>query len=196
MKKLKNKIKNNKILCTTLKIIKAIIIVLLIMTLMVILVQRFSDNDIAIGGLRIFNVASESMKGEYEVGDIIIIEQVEPYELKIGDNVTYMGNSGDMDGLVVTHKIISMRKDGDRYFYTTKGIANEIEDAEISFSQIYGKVVYKTIIFSFIGRIMTNIYAYYALFTIVGIATSIQIVSNVFDSKEEEAEDEQENTED
>ena len=93
MKKLKNKIKNNKVLSICYKVGKFIAGFILTIILIVILVQKFSNNKIAIGGYRVFNVATGSMKGEYDIGDIIIIEKTAAEDLKIGDNVTYIGKS-------------------------------------------------------------------------------------------------------
>lgn len=188
------KLKNNKIFNIIYKILKTLLGFFLFIVLIVILVQKFSNNRFAIGGYRIYNVATESMKDEYSVGDIIIVEKVNAEDLKVGDNITYLGKSGQVADLIITHKIVSIRHDNGEYYIITKGIQNEVEDPEISFSQVYGRVCYKMVVFSFIGRLMTNIFAYYILFTSVGLFASIQIVKSIF-ARKQDLEDEEDETE-
>lgn len=193
IKEFKTKIENNKFLNVSYRILKVIFTIFLISALIVVLIQKFFNNK-AIMGYRVFSVASESMKEEYSIGDIIIIKEVEPSELKVGDNVTYVGKKGNLSGLIITHKIMSVRKENNDYYYITKGTSNEIEDPEISYQQIYGKVIYKTIVFSYVGRLMSNVYSYYALFTVVGLYASYQVVKIKFEDEEDE--DEKEKTTD
>ncbi len=188
IKELKEKIENNKFLNISYRVLKAIFTVFLIFALIVVLIQKFFNNK-AIMGYRVFSVASESMKEEYSIGDIIIIKEVDASELKVGDNVTYVGRKGNLSGLIITHKIMSVRKDNNDYYYITKGTSNEIEDPEISYQQIYGKVIYKTIVFSYVGRLMSNVYSYYALFTLVGLYASYQVVKIKFEDEEDEDEE-------
>lgn len=189
IKNLKKAISENKVLCIILNVLKFIFTFFLLVALGVVLIQKFLNNK-SIMGYRVFSVASLSMKDEYKVGDIIIIKEEEASNLKVGDDVTYLGNKSNLNGFIITHRIISVRKDGDSYYYVTKGTSNEIEDPEISYSQIYGKVIYKTIVFSFIGRLMSNIYSYYALFTIVGLYASYQLVKIKFDDEDDDFEKE------
>jgi signal peptidase len=188
IKEFKTKIENNKFLNISYRILKVIFTIFLISALIVVLIQKFFNNK-AIMGYRVFSVASESMKEEYSIGDIIIIKEVEPSELKVGDNVTYVGKTSNLNGLIITHKIMSVRKENNDYYYITKGTSNEIEDPEISYQQIYGKVIYKTIVFSYVGRLMSNVYSYYALFTIVGLYASYQVVKIKFEDEEDEDEE-------
>lgn len=189
IKKIKQKVENNKPLMITYRIFKWIFGLFLCLILFVILVQKFSNNNLSIGGVRIFSVATGSMKPEYQIGDIIVTKKVPVEELKVGDNVTYLGKKLDMAGLIVTHKIMNIRQADGKYYFITKGTANEIADPEINYSQIYGKVTYHTVVLSFIGRVMTNIIAYYAMFTVVGVLASYQIVKIIFEKDEDELEE-------
>lgn len=92
-------------------------------------------------------------------------------------------------GKIVTHKIIEKREENGKLFFTTKGIANEEADPEISEDQIYGKIVYKTIILSFISKIINNIYAFYFLIFIpIAIIICKLIIDNVISYKNTKAE--------
>lgn len=186
MKQFIKKIKENKILNIITKIIKTILYVILIGLLFVILVQKVSRNNLSLGGIKIFTVVTGSMKPEYVEGDMLVSKEVAPETIKVGDNVVYQGEKGDMSGLIVTHKVISVREENGKYYFKTKGIANEIVDPEISEDQIYGKIIYKMGFLSILSRLMLNIYAYYILATIMGLLVSIQVVKIIYDNDDEE----------
>lgn len=177
------------------KIIKGIITFLLIVVLCLVLFQKFSNNKIAIGNVYIFQVASESMFPEYEIGDIIVVNKVDPAELVVGDDVTYHAVANGMEGLIITHRIIEKRQEDGKYYFITKGINNTVEDPEISQNELYGKVMYHTIIFSFVGRLMTNVVVYYILFISVGVAFSYELISSFMIKNDDDKEDEEEDVE-
>ena len=147
MKKLKDfktKIENNIIY----KILRGLLYVFVALLLVVIVVQKITHNNLSFGGFRVFMIVSESMKDEYNIGDILISKHVEAEDINIGDNITYLGSSGSFSGLVITHKVVEKRQIGDKYHFVTKGLANPISDPEITYDQVYGKVIYKTFIFN------------------------------------------------
>ena len=191
IKKFKSKLEKNKPLVISYKIIKCLFSIIVGIMLVLILVQKFSNNNLAIGGIRIFWVASESMKPEYDIGDIIVTKKVDAGDLKVGDNVTYHGEKGQVQDVIVTHKIISSRQSDGKYYFITKGTANETPDPEIKYSQIYGKVEYKTVVLSYISKLMNNVYIYYGMFTVIGVMASYQIVKIVFDKDEDDEDDEE-----
>lgn len=186
LKEIREKIANNKPLKIISGIIKFIIYAFLVLLLITIFVQKISQNKKTIGGFMIFTVASESMVPEYNVGDIIFTKKIPEDELKVGDNITYIGSEGVVNGLVITHKLYEINEENGVKKYTTKGLANIIPDPPIDYNQIYGKVVYKTAILSYIGRIITNKFVYYISFIVIGLLVSIEVVAAIFDSKRED----------
>lgn len=178
---------------TIFKIIKGIITIFLLVVLSLVVFQKVTKNKLVLGNIYVFQVVSESMIPDYKIGDIVVVKKVDPSLLKIGDDVTYVGKESNLTGLTITHRIISTREEGGQYYYVTKGTANEIEDPEITSSDIYGKVIYKTILFSFAGRLMTNIVIYYLLFVSVGVGFAYEIITAFFikddDNDKEEKED-------
>ena len=190
LRELKEKIANNKILRIISFIIKFIIYSFLILLLLTIIVQKISQNNKTIGGFMIFTVASESMKGEYEVGDIIISKSVPENEIKIGDNVTYLGKEGAVNGLVITHKVIEIEETSNGKVFTTKGIVNIIPDPPITYDQIYGKVIHKTTILSYVSSLIRNRIVYYVSFIVIGLLVSIELVSAIFEGRKEDDADE------
>lgn len=175
-----------------LRVIKSIITLFLLVILVIVAFQKFTHNKVTIGNLYIFQIVSESMLPEYRIGDIIVVKKTKIEDLKVGDDVTYLGSAKNFDGLTITHRIIDIRvEDGKRYF-TTKGMSNYIEDPEISEENIYGKVIYHTILFSFVGRLMTNIAIYYLLFITVGVSFSYEFISTFLIKKKDEDEEDDE----
>lgn len=171
------------------KIGKVLLYILVVMLLFVIIVQRVTKNNLAIGGYRVFMVASGSMEPEYVVGDVLFSKQESESNINVGDNVTYKGEKGNLKGMIITHKVIEKSEKDGKTHYVTKGLANNASDPEITYDQIYGKVAYKTVVLSLIGRLMSKPCSYYVLCTIVALIVSIEAVSNIFESKREEDDD-------
>lgn len=176
---------DNKVLRIIGKIIYILLYVIVLLILLVVLIQRFSSNDISIAGFRIFNVATGSMVPEYQVGDILVSKEIEPEKVEIGDDIVYEGEKGDFKDRIVTHRVISKREENGKYYFTTKGIANEEADPEISQDQIYGKIIYKSVVLSLISKVINNIYAFYFLiFVPITIIICKIIVDNIISYRE------------
>ena len=190
MKEKLQKLKQNKILNIIGNILYILLFIIVLLMLIVVILQRVTDNSVAIGGYRIFTVATGSMVPKYEVGDILIAKEIEASEIKVDDDIVYKGNTGSFKDKVVTHRVISIDEENGEYKIVTKGIANEEEDPEITDSQVYGKVVYKVQTLSFISRLISNIYIFY-FFIFVPIAIIIfKQIRQIASSDEEEEEDE------
>lgn len=176
----------------TLKVIRWIITSILVIILALTLLQKVTNNKIALGNVYIFQVVSESMSPKYHAGDIIVVKKENPSFLKIGDDITYLGEKNELKGLTITHRIINIRKEKEKYFFTTKGTANEFEDPEIIEDNVYGKVVYHTVLFSLIGRAMTNVILYYLIFVVVGVSFAYEILNPLInkDDPDDEEDDE------
>lgn len=188
------RISENKtyIVCRT--IIKVLLYVILLSVIFMVIVQRVSNNSVAVGGIRMYIVASGSMEPLYTVGDVLIAKSTPASELQIGDTVTYLGDSGSVSGMIITHNIIDKRLKDDKYEFITQGLANEYADHPIDESQIYGKVVYKVKFLSWLSRIITNLKWYFIVCFIVGLMFSIQVVRIIIDKDDNEDDDEEDNT--
>lgn len=183
-----------KVVQTIWSIFRTIVTIILVILIAVILTQRVSDNKKAIAGFRVFNVITESMVPEYKVGDTILTKTVTPSELKIGDDITYMGNKDPFKGMIITHRVVKIEKQEDgKFIIQTKGLANDIEDPEINESQVYGKVIYKIKSISFINGIIGNLYGmYFAIFIPFGIITFVEFVLSKRDKDNDTDEDDDE----
>lgn len=157
-----DKLRNNKVLHVIGNIIYAIALLLVLLILIVVCIQRISNNNVALGGIRIYSVVTGSMLPKYEIGDILVSKEVDLQDIKIGDDITYIADEKTtVEGKFVTHSVVAIREENGEYKFTTKGIANTAEDPEISGNQIFGKVVYRPVLLSFINKIIKNMYAFY-----------------------------------
>ena len=163
IKKLK-KIKENKALKIIGNILYTIFFIIVILMLIVVIMQRATDNSIAFGGFRMFTVATGSMVPQYEVGDVLISREIAPEQIQVEDDIVNKGKEGSFKDRVVTHRVIFIEKQEEgNYKIITKGIANTEQDPEIDQTQVYGKIIYKVISLSFIGKLINNIYLFYFL---------------------------------
>ena len=192
MKETLKKIKENKALKVIGNIIYILLFIIVILMLVVVILQRVSDNSISFGGYRLFTVATGSMEPEYQVGDVLISQEIDPNEIQVGDNIVYRGNTGSFKDKIVTHQVVSIREENGEKKITTKGIANVEEDPEIDGSQVYGKVIYKVKTLSFIGQIIKNIYVFYFIIFVpiaIIIFRQVRIILKKDDEEEEENKD-------
>ena len=174
-------------------VIKFILTALIIVIIGVILIQRFSNNNMSLAGYRIFTVVTESMVPKYEVGDVILIKEEEKTNIQVGDDVTYMGKIGSYADKIITHQVIGIEMGNDGLLkFHTKGIANEDEDPLVSEEQIYGVVQAKLQVVTFLNRIINNMYGMYFLI-IIPLAI---IMFTEFKAFKEEKEDYDEEDED
>lgn len=173
------------------KIIKAIIFIILILYVAFILAQRISGNQ-SIMGYRIFAVATGSMVPDYNVNDVLLIKEVNHEELKVGDDITYLGNREDVNGRIVTHRIIEIKEENGEKTYLTKGINNTVEDPRIDDNQIYGKVMGKIPVVTEINHIVKNQYGFFFLIFVPIVAVIfLEIADTVTAIKKDKKEAEQ-----
>lgn len=183
-----------KVIRNTWAVIRTILTIILVILLVVVVTQRVSNNKMAVAGFRIFTVVTESMKPEYVVGDAIVTKTIEPSEIKIGDDITYLGMAESFKDKIVTHRVINIEKGEDGlYIFETKGIANPKADPKINESQVFGKVIYKIKSISYINSIIGNLYGmYFAIFIPFGLILFIEYILYKKD-KDDDIEDEEEN---
>lgn len=177
------KILNNKILKIVYNIIKFIVVGALILYVLFLAVQRFTNNS-SVGGYRVFTIASGSMEPVYEMGDVLLVKEKSLDTLNVGDDITYIGEIGDFKDRIVTHRIIELNKEDDKI--RTQGLANPEPDPVIKSNQILGKVTYKFVIISFLTKLTRNkIGFYFLIFVPLVLVIFLEVVDIVTQLKEE-----------
>ena len=181
---MKNGKKILKVLITIFRILVGIVLAAFII---VVCLQRFSNNKISFFNYRMFTVVSQSMAPKYDIGDVLISKQVKPEEIKENDVISYLGTYGDFTDKVITHRVVGIHQNEDgKYYFRTKGDANIVEDPIVEEGQIYGVVVYRSAILSLVYRIVGTKIGFY-LFIIIPILFIIgsEMIATLLDKEEE-----------
>ena len=161
------KLRENKIFKIVKGIVNILLLIFCLLFVLVVCLQRFSNNELSFFDYRMFTVITGSMEPRYMVGDVLIAKKVAPEENKVGDSISYLGKKGSFNGKIITHEVVEIEKDaGGKYIYHTKGLTNIVEDPIVEYSQVYGKIVRKSVILSFIYMIVGSKYGIF-LFIII-----------------------------
>ena len=146
-----------KVLGIIKKVVDIVLTIFVLLFVLVVCLQRFSNNEISLFSYRMFTVVSGSMKPEYDIGDVLISKEVDANKIKKSDEVSYLGKSGTFNGKVVTHRVEKVERDVDgKLVFHTKGLANLVEDPVVYEDQIYGVVVHEAKILSFIYKCVST----------------------------------------
>lgn len=85
---------------------------------------------------KFFIVLSDSMKPEFEAGDIVVTKKVDPTKLEVGDIITFYLH----DGTVLTHQIYEINQEDTNKVIITKGINSEVvDDTPVNEGKIIGR---------------------------------------------------------
>ena len=134
-------------------IIKYLYLFVLIIYLVFICIHRLSI-DRSVFGYRLFTINNDEMNPKYKVNDIIVVKDYNPDKLKVGDNISYLGDCCGQGGIIVNHKVIKIDKEANKI--TTKGINTQIEDPEIKYKQVIGKIIGVLPVINFLHHILKN----------------------------------------
>lgn len=103
-------------------------------------------------GYQVFNVISGSMEPEYSVGDLIYVKEVDPYEIEVGDPITFVLNE---DLVVATHRVVEI--DAENQHFYTKGDANETADASpVHFNNVIGVPQFSIPLLGYVSDFIQN----------------------------------------
>jgi signal peptidase len=86
------------------------------------------------GSTRVLTVMSGSMSPAIGVGDAIIIERVDPADIRVGDIITYAPREY---GIVITHRVVDIGVDGN--FLTQGDAVADVDINPVKPDQVIGK---------------------------------------------------------
>ena len=174
---------NNKIFKIVYGTLKTIFFIILILYVVFICVQRLSGNN-TVFGFRLFTVATGSMKGVYNVNDVIAVKDFDNKKLKVGDDIAFIGNRGGLENKLVTHRIIKIEEESNGRIFTTKGVKNSVEDPSITESQILGKVVGVVPVVTQINHVLKSQLGFFCLiFWPLVLVIVLEILQTITDIK-------------
>lgn len=135
-----------------------------------------------------YTIVSPSMVPNINVLDVIITTRVsDPSKIKVGDVITFNSTDYRSSGVTVTHRVKKIEKTSDgKYLFTTKGDANNTEDATRQpFSSIYGKVLLRLPKLGYIQYILSTVLGWLLLIIIPTVliigADIIKIIKTIKD---------------
>ncbi len=140
-----------------LNVISAILMAVLVTVLCVTVFSRITGKDVGLFGFRINVVVTDSMEPQIMVGDIIVSRDYHGQKISTGDVVTYIAPSGEMKGQLITHKVISVNGSGDELEVITQGVKEgATPDPAIGKDDIVSVMLYKTVVFKYIYKILMH----------------------------------------
>lgn len=149
-----------KVLKILLKLLKVLSTAFVVVALIVVIIQKVTNNKLRLFGYGVYTVISESMLPEYEVGDMFLAKEIEEKDIHEGDDLVYIGEVDSYKDKIVTHRVIRIEADKS---IVTKGINNDLEDPPIKYKQVYGKVSARLLILSLFSKLMNNNILFYVI---------------------------------
>lgn len=128
-----------------LKTIFVWLVVLLAVCMMIftiVSVNTFDHADRNLFGYKAFIVLSDSMsKTDFDAGDLVLVKEVDPSTLQVGDIISYQSTNPDNYGEIVTHKIREITTDAENNpGFITYGTTTDTNDENIvTYSFVIGK---------------------------------------------------------
>ena len=158
-----------KIIKIVLKILYQILIITCVLLIMIIVFQKITDSNRSVGGYRIFRVITGSMEPEYDIGQVVISKEVNPEDIKVGQDIVYFGTYGDYAGKIIMHEVVGIDRDENNNLnFHAKGLhSSSIEDPNIKPSQIYGVVKLKSGLLTVLYKLATSIYSAFIIITVL-----------------------------
>lgn len=119
-----------------------VLLAVFMMIFTVISVNTFNRNDRSLFGYKAYIVMSDSMsKTDFDAGDLILVEEVDPTILQEGDIIAYISQNAESFGDVVTHKIRRLTTDteGNPGFITYGTTTDTDDEAVVTYPYVLGK---------------------------------------------------------
>ena len=133
-------------------------------------------------GYQVFTIISGSMEPEYNVGDLIYVKKVDPQDIKVGDDITFILNE---DLVIATHRVV--RIDAENQHFYTKGLANEIEDSDpVHFNNVTGVPKFSIAKLGYVSNFIQNPPGTYITIGLGVLLILIVFLPDIISKKEKE----------
>ncbi len=149
----------------------AVLMIVCLLLAAYIMQLKILGEDNAILKFKMFIVLSGSMSPEFEPGSVVLVQDVKPEEIGVGDILTFRPSAASEN--IVTHRVASLSFD-DGMEITTKGDANNVQDPlpirpENVIGRVFLSIPYLGYLLNFAG---TN-YGLYSLIILPSLAVMI-----------------------
>lgn len=138
-------------------------------------------------GYRVFNVISGSMAPQYNVGDLLYVEETDPSLVKVGDPITFVLNE---NLVVATHRVVEINTENQ--YFVTKGDANNAADASpVHFNNLIGVPKFKIPCLGYVSDFIQNPPGTYISIAIAVVLALIVFIPDMFKKKTGDSDSEQ-----
>lgn len=145
-----------KVLRFLINFISIAVIVAALMVLLSVLVTRNGQAPSFLG-YSAFRVMSGSMEPTLPTNTMIVVKQVPPEEIEVGDVITFISSDPSLGGSVNTHRVTAIAEEGGERVFTTKGDANYIDDKyPVKGTELIGVLVYSSVALGTVVRLASN----------------------------------------
>lgn len=142
-------------------------------------------------GFKEMAVLTGSMEPTIPVGSIVYVKPLDdPSQLQPGDICTYTLSDGET---MVTHRVVSV--DPDSQTLVTKGDANDTDDGDINFAQVFGRTQFHL---PYLGYIAINAKTPVGIMTVCGVLVLVillNFIPAIIDAGEEDKQKKSKNAE-
>lgn len=146
-------------------------------------------------GYSAFRVLSGSMEPTIRTDSFILVKRVDGSQIEAGDIISFFSRDPSLEGMVNTHRVVSVEADGDKWTFVTKGDANYVEDKYPTSSEdLIGKVVFSSHTLGVIIHLLSNPLIFIPLILvpllvilISNLSRTIRLTRNMVEEEEKEA---------
>ena len=136
-------------------------------------------------GLQVFTVLSGSMEPTYQVGSLIYVKDVDPFELEAGDVITFMLD----EDTVATHRIVEVvpdEEDSSVIRFRTKGDANDAVDGSlVHYKNVLGSPIFTIPKLGYVANYIQNPPGTYVAISAGAILLLLVFLPDLFEKDEE-----------
>ena len=179
------KIFNSKIYRIFMLIFKIIFFSILIIYLSFMIVQKVSEKH-SVFGVHLYEISTSFITDSYQINDIVILDDTNNDNLKVGDMIIYKGVNGALENRLVLHKIDKIDVKDDTKTFITKGVNSEVYDPAIEEKQIIGKVVGVLPVITTLNHLLKNsVMLFFLVFCPLFLMIILDIIKTICDIRRE-----------
>lgn len=146
-------------------------------------------------GYSAFRVLTGSMEPAIQTDSFILVKRVDGSQIETGDIISFFPRDPSFEGMVNTHRVVSVEADGDKWIFVTKGDANQVEDRYPTSSEdLIGKVIFTSHTLGVIIHLLSNPLIFIPLILvplfvilIYNLSSTIRLTRNMVEEEEKEA---------
>lgn len=136
---------------------------------------------VRLAGINVYAVLSGSMEPTYHTGSVIYVKDVDPFELKTGDVITFMLD----EDTLATHRIVDVipdEEDPSTIRFQTKGDANDAVDGSlVHYKNVVGTPIFSIPYVGYIANYVQNPPGTYFAIAFVVILVMLVFLPDMFD---------------